>query len=334
MYLLAALGGTFDRFHTGHQTLLSHAFGCADTVIVGITTDDFILEKDLSHLIEPFEKRRQAVLDYAAKLKREHDIQIVPLKDIFGPTLTDQKIDCLVVSPLTEKGAYLINTERTKQSLSQLPIEVCQVELSSDDLAISSTRIRRGEINRAGFVYTQLLDYDITLNLSQKLEVSKPFGKVYQALDTIPDIILKPPIISVGDTATGMSLKHKVPISFGVFDNLEKRQPVSSSIKNMLDGKSIIRARNKPGTVSLDMVHALEKAIQAGVFVEIDGEEDLAVIPLTLLLPLGSTIIYGQPNEGLVLVEVSEEKKEWVRRLLDNQYIFPPLTNPSDLLEP
>jgi uncharacterized protein (UPF0218 family) len=33
-------------------------------------------------------------------------------------------------------------------------------------------------------------------------------------------------------------------------------------------------------------------------------------------MPLGSVIAYGQPHEGLVVVTVSEEKREWARGFL------------------
>jgi len=42
----------------------------------------------------------------------------------------------------------------------------------------------------------------------------------------------------------------------------------------------------------------------------VDGEEDLAVLPVLLIAPLGFSIFYGQPNEGLVQVQVTEENKE------------------------
>ena len=41
----------------------------------------------------------------------------------------------------------------------------------------------------------------------------------------------------------------------------------------------------------------------------VDGEEDLATLPAILYAPLGSVVIYGQPNEGSVLVNVTSEMK-------------------------
>jgi len=41
----------------------------------------------------------------------------------------------------------------------------------------------------------------------------------------------------------------------------------------------------------------------------VDGEEDLAVIPCVLMAPEGSLILYGQPGEGVVLVETDKVKE-------------------------
>ncbi len=48
-----------------------------------------------------------------------------------------------------------------------------------------------------------------------------------------------------------------------------------------------------------------------------EGEEDLLVLPLLAEMPLGSVIAYGQPHEGLVVVTVSEERRDWARRFLN-----------------
>jgi len=41
----------------------------------------------------------------------------------------------------------------------------------------------------------------------------------------------------------------------------------------------------------------------------VSGQEDLAVLPAILLAPMGSFVIYGQPGQGFVVVEVLEKTK-------------------------
>ena len=48
----------------------------------------------------------------------------------------------------------------------------------------------------------------------------------------------------------------------------------------------------------------------------IDGEEDLLVLPLMVYLSNGSIIVYGQPREGMVVITVSDERREWARKFI------------------
>jgi hypothetical protein len=48
----------------------------------------------------------------------------------------------------------------------------------------------------------------------------------------------------------------------------------------------------------------------------VDGEEDLAVIPLVIAAPDGIIVIYGQPGEGIVLNEVDEGAKAKAAEML------------------
>ena len=48
----------------------------------------------------------------------------------------------------------------------------------------------------------------------------------------------------------------------------------------------------------------------------VNGEEDLLVIPVCIHAPEGARM-YGQPNEGLVVVQVDSEIKNKTKTLLD-----------------
>lgn len=80
-----------------------------------------------------------------------------------------------------------------------------------------------------------------------------------------------------------------------------------------------LRTPNARGTVDAEAWTALAEAVtlksQTAVIVE--GEEDLLVLPLISLMPLGSVIVYGQPLEGMVVVEVTEERKGWAEAFMD-----------------
>jgi uncharacterized protein (UPF0218 family) len=50
--------------------------------------------------------------------------------------------------------------------------------------------------------------------------------------------------------------------------------------------------------------------------VVVDGEEDLATLPALVAAPTGASIVYGQPGEGMVLVEVDLTSTDRARDLL------------------
>jgi hypothetical protein len=52
------------------------------------------------------------------------------------------------------------------------------------------------------------------------------------------------------------------------------------------------------------------------VTIDVDGEEDLATLPAILATPVGGSVVYGQPDEGMVLVAVTPAARREARSLL------------------
>lgn len=119
----------------------------------------------------------------------------------------------------------------------------------------------------------------------------------------------------VGDVASENILESGLEPDIVVVDHRVMRKDIDPID---LGERHQIRSRNLPGTVDVDAWAALEKAItlksKASVIVE--GEEDLLVLPLISLMPLGSIIVYGQPRQGMVVVEVTKKMKGWAEEFL------------------
>jgi pantetheine-phosphate adenylyltransferase len=149
-YRKVAVGGTFDQLHKGHKALLGKAFEVGDKVAVGITSDSFVAKLGKQHRTASFEDRKRDVLAYLATQGLTDRAEIVPLDDSFGLTITNQALDAIVVSQETERIAWAIN--RKRQSVGNRPLEVVVVTMipAENKAPISSTRIRRGEIDRNG----------------------------------------------------------------------------------------------------------------------------------------------------------------------------------------
>ena len=50
----------------------------------------------------------------------------------------------------------------------------------------------------------------------------------------------------------------------------------------------------------------------------VQGEEDLLVLPVVLFAPANSVVLYGQPNEGLVIVKISEGIRNKVKAIMNS----------------
>jgi uncharacterized protein (UPF0218 family) len=115
---------------------------------------------------------------------------------------------------------------------------------------------------------------------------------------------------SVGDFVSRNLMEHGLEPDIIVFDGRIMRRDVEPIEP---EGRLVIRTRNRAGRIEEGVWDALGRAVtlKRRVAVHVEGEEDLMVIPLILLMPLGSVIFYGQPEVGVVMVEVDEGMKEW-----------------------
>jgi pantetheine-phosphate adenylyltransferase len=81
-----------------------------------------------------------------------------PLHDSYGTTLTNGGLQALVVSKETENVAKEINRRRGEKGMKPLAIYVINMVNADDSIPISTTRIRRGEIDRDGHILESNVD--------------------------------------------------------------------------------------------------------------------------------------------------------------------------------
>ncbi|XP_015116701.1 bifunctional coenzyme A synthase [Diachasma alloeum] len=125
------LGGTFDRLHNGHKILLSEAvLRCEEKLTVGVTDETMIQGKVLWELIEPCEKRIEAVKEFLEDIDGSLRYDVVPISDMFGPTKSEDDLDLIVVSEETKRGGEKVNELRKEKGLRILDIHV--VKLAED----------------------------------------------------------------------------------------------------------------------------------------------------------------------------------------------------------
>jgi pantetheine-phosphate adenylyltransferase len=129
---------------------LEKALEIAERITVGLTTDQMVSQMYKNHELEDYETRLSRLKRFLSERGMLGRTEIIPLEDSFGPTVTEDDFDAVVVSRETLPGAKRINEIRGSRGMSPLEVVVIDMVLDEDSVPISSTRIRQGIIDRWG----------------------------------------------------------------------------------------------------------------------------------------------------------------------------------------
>jgi hypothetical protein len=139
----------------------------------------------------------------------------------------------------------------------------------------------------------------------------KPFGELYrgegvEVARKIKDRLKGEKLIIVGDVTLKNMLAVGVKPDLAIVD-LKTRRGIEEVQE--LSGR-VVKAKNPAGMISKELWECIHEAVEKpGTLILVEGEEDLAVLPCIIEADWDTVILYGQPDEGIVLVRVDEEKK-------------------------
>jgi hypothetical protein len=165
---------------------------------------------------------------------------------------------------------------------------------------------------------------DLKLRQSQRALLKRPIGTLIPgrgdaAWQGVLNLVskLKPrTIIAVGDETSRLFEGRGLGADLYIIDGAIMRKKVSD---RSLTAHRRLALRNPAGFISSEAWETVSKglSIGGGAMIYVDGEEDLLALVAVLEAPLGSLVFYGQPDEGLVAVPVTEAKKSEVRKIID-----------------
>ncbi len=142
----------------------------------------------------------------------------------------------------------------------------------------------------------------------------EPFGVLYQSIEEILPLIEGKHVYTVGDVVTHNLQRKGITPAVAVIDGFTMRSPCNRL--PAIHGESI-QVKNPAGTLTDELICALERAVKnPPCTIVVEGEEDLAVIPLVLTANDGSIILYGQPRKGVVLRTVDDEARKTAQQFM------------------
>ena len=163
------------------------------------------------------------------------------------------------------------------------------------------------------------------LDLSETLreELKPPLGELIKDSNPDKENIIKKIhsekiVVTVGDATSELLIKMGLIPFLQIVDGKEKRHerdlPTSDSVVTTMNCK------NPAGEITEQSIDIIKKALDSKppIRIIVDGEEDLLVIPVCLFAPENCVVMYGQPNEGLVIVEITNQVREKVQNIVNS----------------
>ena len=323
------VGGTFDRLHAGHRLLLDAAQTAADFVEIHITSDAMAEQK--SDHIQSFETRRESLLDWIQQ-HAPHRASVHQLTDVHGPAPSHPKADCIVATPETRGQCDRINEKRLAGNLPPLAVLEVGHMMDINGEVISSSRIRNGHIDQEGHPWFSADWEGRTLRMHPRAEpeLKSPMGVLYPGPENDPEIAMLAALddleleclilVAVGDVTVRTLLSIGITPDLALVDGQTKRQALDEVDQVDLRAfGTVLRAENPAGVLTPSLFSAVREALsdEVPVVVVVDGEEDLAPLFIHVLAPINAVVMYGQPNQGVVVQPSHLGTKQRCRRLLE-----------------
>ena len=160
-----------------------------------------------------------------------------------------------------------------------------------------------------------MLDLPRTL----RADLKEPMGAIYTDTAALLADAGKP-LVTVGDMVTYHLLEAGRVPDLALVDEKTKRSAVDSEVADAITGfDRTVEVANPAGTLTRELLDAMRDGLDSDgtTLVDVDGEEDLAALPVVLMLPENASVVYGQPDEGMVLVTPDSAVRDRVRSILE-----------------
>ena len=146
---LVALGGTFDIIHRGHLELLKKGFSISSKVIIGLTSDELASKKGKTPKHD-YIQRYNNLKNMIEENFPNSIYEISKLDNDFGPAVLEKEVEALVVSEETSSQGIELHRLRVEKKSPPVTVVIVPMVLASDGFRISSTRIKKSEIDPSG----------------------------------------------------------------------------------------------------------------------------------------------------------------------------------------
>ncbi len=214
------------------------------------------------------------------------------------------------------------NKSKAEENIEAEIMEVCASEAKeSANSVIESDTTGRTPAQSAAEIARKLesmgffVSRELRLPENMRETLRKPYGKLFKDLDEALVYMKGSTMHSVGDEVGYDLYSRKITPEIMATDGMIRRKPSENRIETPY---RIIRADNRAGYITKGLWKAVQDAISSEkpVRLDVNGEEDMAVLPLMLLGREGDCIAYGLFDKGVCVVRIGNDSRETARKIL------------------
>lgn len=138
------MGGTFDHLHDGHKYLLRIALNIANSIEIGLTSQELLKNKKAASKLENYKTRETNLKNFIRSFADLNRVNIVEIKnwDDMAKYSQDPEYEGLILSQETYPNAVKLNELREKKGLNPIILIVVPLIKDENNRKLSSTAIR------------------------------------------------------------------------------------------------------------------------------------------------------------------------------------------------
>ena len=156
----------------------------------------------------------------------------------------------------------------------------------------------------------------LTLPPSEREAFKEPLGRELPESD-IQSLNKQTPLITVGDVVSLTFRRNGVRPDLSIYDGVTERRSMTE-FAELVSEEPKDEVSNPAGTITAEMADMIRKSMEGSGtgLIRVDGEEDLALLPVIHYAPLGSNVVYGWPGKCMMLITTDELTKKKVAGLV------------------
>ena len=167
----------------------------------------------------------------------------------------------------------------------------------------------------------------LQLPVRMRAELKRPMGRLVPDASATRAELLRglpggePAVVTVGDATSERASALGIAPVLEIVDGIEGRRRRAGGGPQGPPGaaRRLARCENRAGGICTECADLVRQFLEPPLRpsrIEVDGEEDLLVVPACIHAPDGAAVMYGQPGEGIVVVRAGPEARNRAKSVL------------------